>query len=177
MLLLLDLFWTYVKIGFTSFGGMSMVPLINSEMLAHGWMTETEVGDIVAIAEMTPGPLGLNCASFVGMRVAGVPGVLFATLGVITPTLTLTLLAAIFLKKFQESRALGDIMYGVRPAALGMIFATIVTLFLENYIVAAAPYWPAIVIGLAAAALLIKFKFSIPLTIAISAALGLLLVR
>ena len=60
-MILLELFWSFCKIGFTSFGGLSMVPLINSEMLSHGWMTLSEVSDIVAIAEMTPGPLGLNC--------------------------------------------------------------------------------------------------------------------
>ena len=59
-MILLELFWSFCKIGFTSFGGLSMVPLINSEMLSHGWMTLSEVSDIVAIAEMTPGPLGLN---------------------------------------------------------------------------------------------------------------------
>ena len=63
-MILWELFITFCKIGFTSFGGLSMVPLINSEMLGHGWMTATEVSDIVAIAEMTPGPLGLNCAIF-----------------------------------------------------------------------------------------------------------------
>ena len=70
-MILLELFWSFCKIGFTSFGGLSMVPLINSEMLSHGWMTLSEVSDIVAIAEMTPGPLGLNCATFAGTRGRG----------------------------------------------------------------------------------------------------------
>ena len=65
MKLLFSLYLTYLKISFASFGGISMIPLLSREMLSHGWMTETEVGDIVAIAEMTPGPLALNCASFV----------------------------------------------------------------------------------------------------------------
>ena len=63
-MVLLELFVSFLKIGFTSFGGLSMIPLITSEMTAHGWMTASEVSDIVAIAEMTPGPLGLNCATF-----------------------------------------------------------------------------------------------------------------
>ena len=67
-MLYLELFLSFVMIGFTSFGGMSMIPLISDEMLTHGWMTSQEVADIVAIAEMTPGPLGLNCATFAGMR-------------------------------------------------------------------------------------------------------------
>ena len=71
---LFQLFWSFCQIGYTSFGGMSMVPLINDEMVSHGWMTASEVSDIVAIAEMTPGPIGLNCATFAGMRVAGILG-------------------------------------------------------------------------------------------------------
>ena len=65
-MILLELFWSFCKIGFTSFGGLSMVPLINSEMLSHGWMTLSEVSDIVAIAEMTPARWGWNCATFAG---------------------------------------------------------------------------------------------------------------
>ena len=69
-MVLLSLFWSFVKIGFTSFGGLSMIPLITSEMLSHGWMTAAEVTDIIAIAEMTPGPLGINCATFAGIHAA-----------------------------------------------------------------------------------------------------------
>ena len=64
----LALYVSFLKIGFSSFGGLSMVPLINQEMIAHGWMTSSELSDLIAIAEMTPGPLGLNCASFAGIR-------------------------------------------------------------------------------------------------------------
>lgn len=71
-MVLIDLFISFLKIGFTSFGGLSMIPLITSEMTEHSWMTASEVSDIVAIAEMTPGPLGLNCATFAGMRTAGI---------------------------------------------------------------------------------------------------------
>ena len=68
-----ELFWSFCKIGFTSFGGLSMVPLINSEMVSHGWMSVSEVSDIVAMAEITPGPLGLNCATFPGWPVSWAP--------------------------------------------------------------------------------------------------------
>ena len=89
MMLLLELFWSFVKIGFTSFGGLSMIPLISSEMISHGWMTAEEVSDIVAIAEMTPGPLGLNCATFAGIRAAGILGAFVANMGALSPTYTL----------------------------------------------------------------------------------------
>ena len=73
-MVLLELYISFLKIGFTSFGGLSMIPLISSEMLSHGWMTASEVSDIVAIAEMTPGPLGLNSATFAGLRTAACRG-------------------------------------------------------------------------------------------------------
>ena len=98
-MVLLELFWSFCKIGFTSFGGMSMVPLVNHEMLTHQWMTAHEVSDIVAIAEMTPGPLGLNCAVFAGTRVAGLLGALCATLGVLSPTLLVGSVAAVMFEK------------------------------------------------------------------------------
>ena len=93
----LQLFLSFMKIGFTSFGGLSMVSVINQEMLTHGWMTQQEIGDIIAIAEMTPGSLGINCATFAGIRTAGVLGGIVSTLGVMMPSLTLCLIAAVFL--------------------------------------------------------------------------------
>ena len=89
-----ELFFSFLKVGFSSFGGLYKVPVINAEMLSHGWMTQEQVIDIIAIAEMTPGPLGMNCATFAGMRVAGIAGALMANLGVLAPTLTLTLMVA-----------------------------------------------------------------------------------
>ena len=71
-------------------------------------MTSQEVADIVAIAEMTPGPLGLNCATCAGARTAGIPGALSASLGVVVPSLTVTMLAAMFLKRFKESRLMDE---------------------------------------------------------------------
>ena len=68
---LFQLFLAFAKIGFTSFGGTSMIPLIMEEMLSHNWMTADDVANIVAIAEMTPGSLGVNCATFAGTQTAG----------------------------------------------------------------------------------------------------------
>lgn len=97
-----------------------MVPLINAQMISHGWMTASEVLDIVAMAEMTPGSLGDNCATFAGTRVAGLLGALVANLGVRTPTLTLALAAAVFMEKFRDSRYLREAMYGIRPVCIGL---------------------------------------------------------
>ena len=173
-MVLLELFWSFVKIGFTSFGGMSMIPLISSEMLAHGWMTNAELSDIVAIAEMTPGPLGINSATFAGLRAAGVPGALAATLGVMTPTLTLCLLAAIFFERFKSSHRMEQIMVGVRPACMGTLCGVGVSLALTNYLRNAAVSYTAAAIGLLDLFLLLKCKLTIPKVLLISAALGIL---
>ena len=173
----LELFLSFVVIGFTSFGGMSMIPLINDQMLSHGWMTAAEVADIVAIAEMTPGPLGLNCATFAGARTAGMAGAFAASLGVLTPTLTLTMLAAVFLEKFKQSRLMGEALYGIRPACIGLIFAVIIQQSMANYAGTLFGFlsWPAVMIGLVSLLVLLRFKWSVPKTIVLAAALGLVL--
>ena len=170
---LFQLFWSFCQIGFTSFGGMSMVPLINDEMVSHGWMNVSEVSDIIAIAEMTPGPLGLNCATFAGMRVAGILGAIISVLGVLAPTFTLCALAAVFFEKFKNSRALKNIMVGVRPAALGIIVAVMIDLSRTNYLVDGVFAWRTAVIALIAFYLLARRKWSVPKVIVLSALLGL----
>ncbi len=176
-MLYLELFLSFAMIGFTSFGGMSMIPLIHDQMLSHGWMTAQEVADIVAIAEMTPGPLGLNCATFAGSRTAGIAGALCASIGVLLPSFTVTLLVAMFLKRFKESRAMGNALYGIRPVCIGMITAVIIQQSMSNY--AGALWfgisWQAILIGVVALVLLLRFKWGVPRTILVAAALGLIL--
>lgn len=172
---LLDLFISFLKVGFTSFGGLSMVPLISSEMVSHGWMTATEVTDILAIAEMTPGPFGLNCATFAGMNAAGVPGAIIANLGVLAPTLTVCLLVGAALERFKNNRRMEQMMTGIRPASVGMIFGVILSLSLENYMPGLAVSWPSVAIGALDLVLLMKFKLSIPKVILLSALLGILL--
>ena len=172
---LLQMFWSFCQIGFTSFGGMSMIPLINAEMVSHGWMTAGEVSDIVAIAEMTPGPLGLNCATFAGMRVAGGVGAVICVIGMLMPTLTICAAAAVFFQKFKDSALLKHLMIGVRPASIGIMFAVMVSLSLSNYVVGAGVSLGAIGIGLLAVFLLLKRQWNVPLVILLSALLGLLL--
>lgn len=172
---LLQLLWSFCQIGYTSFGGMSMVPLINDEMVSHGWMTASEVSDIVAIAEMTPGPIGLNCATFAGMRVAGILGSIISVIGVLMPTFTICAVAGAFFQKFKDSKVLKDIMVGVRPIALGIIFAVMITLSKTNYLVEGAVSLKAIAVGFVSFFLLTKGKWSVPKVIVLSALLGLLI--
>ena len=178
MSVLFQLFWSFCQIGFTSFGGMSMVPLINDEMVSHGWMNVSEVSDIIAIAEMTPGPLGLNCATFAGTRVAGFLGAICASLGVLSPTFLICAIAAVAFEKFRDSSFMQKVMMGVRPICLGLILGVLCSLALTNYASASGTVsLPALLIGAVALAALLKFKLSIPKTILLSAVLGLLLVR
>lgn len=172
---LLQMFWSFCKIGYTSFGGMSMIPLINAEMVSHGWMSPTEVSDIVAIAEMTPGPLGLNCATFAGMRVDGMVGAIVCVAGVLMPTLTLCVLAAIFFERFRGSTVLNRMMLGIRPVSMGIIFGVMITLSRTNYVTGSAINPGALVIGLVSLFLLLKKQWSVPKVILVAALLGLIL--
>lgn len=172
---ILEMFWSFCQIGYTSFGGMSMIPLINDEMVNHGWMTSAEVADVVAIAEMTPGPNGLNIATFAGLRTAGILGALACNLGMLMPTFTLCALAAVFFEKFKKSPLLASMMVGVRPASLGILAAVIITLAQSSYVIGGAVSYSAIAIGLISLLLLLKWKWSVPKVIALAALLGLIL--
>ena len=173
----LRLFLSFVKIGFTSFGGLSLIPVINQEMLTNGWMNAHEISDIIAIAEMTPGSLGINCATFAGMRTAGLLGGISATLGVMFPSLTLCLLAAIFIRKFRQSKFTENLLGAVRPVCLGMIAATAISLMQTNFLPGGVFCWQALVIAIVAGVILMKFKASVPIVVLVSAAMGLILVR
>lgn len=171
---LIQLFIAFAKIGFTSFGGTSMIPLIMEEMSSHGWMNEADLSNLIAIAEMTPGSLGVNCATFAGTKTAGMIGGAAAVLGVLCPTLTLTLVAAVFFNKFRESKVMGYIMMFVKPICIGMIIQVLVSLSMQNFVTSAG--WPdlmAIGIALVCFYLLRKRKMSVPKVIGVAAVMGL----
>lgn len=174
-MILLKLYWSFLLIGFGSFGGLSMIPQISNEVLSHGWMTADQVTDIVAIAEMTPGPLGLNCATFAGIQAAGIPGAIAANLGTLTPSLTLCALAAIFFYRFKDSKLMQQILIGVRPACLGMVLGIIVSLCLNNYVDSTGLRLPSLIISLIDLILILWKKVSIPLILVFSAITGLIL--
>ena len=113
-MILFELFLSFMKIGFFSFGGMTMIPVINDEVLVHGWMTMDEVLDIVAVAEMTPGSLGINCATFVGYRQAGLIGAAAATLGVTIPSFVIIFAISLFLDNFLEIAVIAHAFNGIK---------------------------------------------------------------
>ncbi|MDW7656332.1 MAG: chromate transporter [Bacillota bacterium] len=121
-MILLELFWSFFRIGLFSFGGgYAMIPLIQSEIQQHGWLTAAQFADIVAIAEMTPGPIAINSATYVGYMVAGITGSLTATAGVTLPSLLLVLLVARFFARYQNNPLYMMVFYGIRPVVVGLI--------------------------------------------------------
>jgi chromate transporter len=124
---ILRLVWSFFKIGFFGFGGgYAMVPMMEGEIAARGWLAAREFADIVAISQMTPGPIAVNAATYIGFRVAGVFGSAAATLGVSLPSFFLVILTAHFLRKFKESLLVNSLLAGIRPATVGLISAAVI---------------------------------------------------
>lgn len=120
---LLQLFLSYLKIGFFGFGGgYAMLSLIHSEVVvSHQWLTNSEFSDIVAISQMTPGPIAINSATYIGYEVAGFWGSVVATVAVSLPALTLMLLITIFFLRLRDNRYVKGVVAGMRPVVIGMI--------------------------------------------------------
>ena len=128
MSLYLKLFWEFFKVGlFAVGGGMATLPFLKEIGTATGWYTYTELMNMLAVSESTPGPM----ATYVGFTVCGVPGAVIATLGEVTPSIIVILIVAAMLKKFRDSRLVANAFYGLRPASTGLIGAACVTVVLE----------------------------------------------
>ena len=122
--LLATMFFTFFKIGaFSIGGGYAMIPLIQHETLAHGWLTAREVTDLVAISQITPGPFAVNAATFAGTKAVGVLGGIACTLGVIAPSILLTLLVSRFFFNFQKNKTVQAVLSGMCPAVVGLILS------------------------------------------------------
>lgn len=127
-MIFIELVVTFFKIGAFSFGGgYAMIPLIQQEIASHGWMSATEFIDIISIAEMTPGPIAVNAATFVGYKTAGFWGGIIATVGVALPSLLLILLVSQFFFKYQYHPTNKMIFYGIRPVIVGLISTAAIT--------------------------------------------------
>ncbi len=184
----LQMFWIFFKIGLFSIGGgYAMIPLINSELVAYGFMTQLEVTDIVAISQMTPGPFAVNAATFAGVKAMGVYGGIVTTLGVVLPSFIISLLLAKYFFKFEDNILVRRAMWGLRPAVTGLIAAAAVLMALPALFGAegfTGIDWggllqnidiPSALIALASGIAIMKFKVSSILVIGIAAVIGLLL--
>ncbi|WP_166242728.1 chromate transporter [Paenibacillus turpanensis] len=121
-MILMELFWTFLKIGFVSFGGgYAMIPVIEREVTAHGWLTMEQFMNSIALAGMSPGPIATNSAVFVGYQTAGLPGAAAALAGIVLPSLVLVIGAAAFFYKVHHNKWVKSAFYGLRPIVTGLI--------------------------------------------------------
>ena len=119
----LELFWSFFQVGmFCVGGGYASMPLIQAQVIdLHGWLKMNEFIDVFTISQMTPGPIGINAATFVGMKVAGFLGAIIATLGFVTPSFILGIILAKLFFKYGDIGAIKGILNGLRPAVVALI--------------------------------------------------------
>ncbi len=188
-MILLRLFWEFFKTGlFAVGGGMATLPFLYDMSARTGWFTQARLADMIAVSESTPGPIGVNMATYVGFETAGIPGAVVATLGLICPSIIIILLIARVLKQFRESKTVDAVFYGLRPCSIALIAAAgllVARVTFLNQDAPAAGFNPAELVRwkelLLAAVLLVLTRFVEPLKklhpvvfIALSAAVGIL---
>ena len=188
-MILLRLFWEFFKTGlFAVGGGMATLPFLYDMSARTGWFTQARLADMIAVSESTPGPIGVNMATYVGFETAGIPGAVVATLGLICPSIIIILLIARVLKQFRESKTVDAIFYGLRPCSIALIAAAgllVARVTFLNQDALAAGFNPAELLRwkelLLAAVLLVLTRLVKPLKklhpvvfIALSAAVGIL---
>jgi len=132
--MLLDLFLTFLFIGTFSFGGgNAMYPLLLEELVNnHGWLTQKELIDLFAFAQMTPGPVATNAATFVGHKIAGLPGAAVATAGVSLPSIIVMLVIVGVMVNFRQSVTLKSILAGLRPVVVSLILGAGIIIGMES---------------------------------------------
>ncbi len=128
-MILLNLFWEFFKTGlFAVGGGPATLPFLQKMGLKTGWFTMNELANMVAVSESTPGPIGVNMATYVGYTTAGIPGGIIATLGLITPSVIIILIVAMLLRSFRNNFYVNSAFYGLRAASSGLIAAALWTM-------------------------------------------------
>ena len=172
MELLIRLYLAFLKIGSFSFGGgYAMLPFIQKEIVEkNNWISMSEFTDIIGISQMTPGPVAINSATFVGYKVSGVLGSVIATLGVITTSFILVTVINKLLDKFKESKVIKAALLGMRPILIALIIYAFFDLAKEAYIDIKS-----IIITLIIGVILLSKKVHPILVIVIAAVLGVAL--
>ena len=128
----LQLFWEFFKTGlFAVGGGMATLPFLKDIGEKTGWYTYADLMNMLAVSESTPGPIGINMATYVGFTAGGPLGALVATLGEVTPSIIVILIVAALLKSFRDNKYVNNAFYGLRPASTGLIGAACVAVILE----------------------------------------------
>ena len=131
----LELFWSFFQIGLFSIGGgYAAMPLIQDQVVdIHPWLTMTQFADIMTIAEMTPGPIAINSATFVGIQVAGILGAMIATAGCIFPFCVIVMILAYIYYRFRGLNMVQGILAGLRPAVIAMIASACISLLIMAF--------------------------------------------
>ena len=131
----LELLWSFFQIGLFSIGGgYAAMPLIQHQVVdTHPWLTMTQFADIMTIAEMTPGPIAINSATFVGIQVAGLPGALVATAGCVLPSCIIVMTLAYVYYRFKGLSMVQGILAGLRPAVVSMIASAGISLLILSF--------------------------------------------
>ena len=128
----LELFWSFLQIGLFSIGGgYAAMPLIQNQVVdLHPWLTMTQFADIMTIAEMTPGPIAINSATFVGIQIAGLPGAIVATVGCVFPSFVIVMSLAYIYYRFRGLNMVQGVLAGLRPAVIAMIASAGISLLI-----------------------------------------------
>lgn len=164
----LELFWSFLQIGLFSFGGgYAAMPLIQGQVVTdHGWLSMTEFTDLITISQMTPGPIAINSATFVGIKIAGIPGALVATIGCILPSCIIVTLVAKLYLKHRNMAVLQGILNSLRPAVVAMIasagISILITAFWGNEaaVILSQTNWVMVLIFAGCIVLLQKFRMN-----------------
>ena len=179
---LLSLFWSFLQVGLFSIGGgYAAMPLIQAQVVeSHGWLSMAEFTDLITIAEMTPGPIAVNSATFVGLRIAGPAGALIATFGCILPSLILVSLLAFVYYRYKNISVLQSVLASLRPAVVALIAGAGLSIlelvaFQGKAAAMASVNWIGLLIFAAAFVALRKFKTNPILTMLCCGAANLLL--
>ena len=152
----ISLFWTFFKIGaFTFGGGYAMIPLITKEVVDDKkWITNEDILDVIAIAESTPGPIAVNSATFIGCKIAGFWGAMFATFGVVLPSFVIISIISMVLDKFQDIQAVKFAFNGIRAGVLALIIKALFSMYkqcpknLVSYIIAGISFIAVAILGI-----------------------------
>lgn len=164
----LQLFLSFLQIGLFSFGGgYAAMPLIQGQVVtAHGWLSMSEFTDLITISQMTPGPIAINSATFVGIKIAGIPGALAATIGCILPSCVIVTLIAWLYLKYRNMDTLQSILSSLRPAVVAMIASAGVSILISAFWGSSASdsfadtRWSLVLIFAVCVLLLRKFKMN-----------------
>lgn len=170
-MLLWHIYWVFFRIGAFSFGGgYAMIPLFQKDLVEiYHWVSLEQMLDMIAISQMTPGPIAVNIATFAGYQIAGFWGSFFATFGVISPSILIILIVVMFFLRFQNTPAVQSVMSGIRPAAVALI--VVATISVAQGALLNWTYWLLLLVSFIAA---YRFKLHpIPL-ILLAGVIGLL---